>query len=138
MEEINKEKEKEMLSYMKEYRELENKKSKAKLVIEKFKKQYEEIFDTLELLECEVELIEEDQQKLAINIKDSMNEANVKNKEVGNLKFTYVTETIKRNFNSKKFFNDYSPKTKMYKEYVTESTVSDYVKVKRLENKDKE
>ena len=102
------------------------------MVIEEFKKQHQEIFDTLDSLEYEVELIENQQEGLKPDIKDAMVAADMKNEEVNYLKFTYVKSAIKRNFNTKKFYENYSSKTKMYKEYVTETPVSDYIKIKEL------
>lgn len=128
----NKEKVKQAIKIMKKYKELEDKKKKSLTVIEEFKQQHQEIFDTLDSLEYEVELIEKQQEGLKPDIKDAMVDANMKDKEVNYLKFTYVKSAIKRNFNSKKFYENYSSKTKMYKEYVTETLVSDYIKVKEL------
>lgn len=128
----NKEKVKQAIKIMKKYKELEDKKKKSLTVIEEFKQQHQEIFDTLDSLEYEVELIEKQQEGLKPDIKDAMVDANMKDKEVNYLKFTYVKSAIKRNFNSKKFYENYSSKTKMYKEYVTETPVSDYIKVKEL------
>lgn len=125
-------KEKEAIKIMKDYKELEDKKRKSLMVIEEFKKQHQEIFDTLDSLEYEVKLIEDQQESLKPDIKDAMAAADMKNEEVNYLKFTYVKPAIKRNFNTKKFYENYSSKTKMYKEYVTETPVSDYIKVKEL------
>ena len=125
-------KEKEAIKIMKDYKELEDKKRKSLMVIEEFKKQHQKIFDTLDSLEYEVELIKNQQEGLKPNIKDAMVAADMKNKEVNYLKFTYVKPAIKRNFNTKKFYENYSSKTKTYKEYVTETPVSDYIKVKEL------
>lgn len=125
-------KEKEAIKIMKDYKELEDKKRKSLMIIEEFKKQHQEIFDTLDSLEYEVELIENQQESLKPDIKDAMVAADMKNEEVNYLKFTYVKSAIKRNFNTKKFYENYSSKTKMYKEYVTETPVSDYIKIKEL------
>lgn len=125
-------KEKEAIKIMKDYKELEDKKRKSLMVIEEFKKQHQEIFDTLDSLEYEVELIENQQEGLKPDIKDAMVAADMKNEEVNYLKFTYVKSAIKRNFNTKKFYENYNSKTKMYKEYVTETEVSDYIKIKEL------
>ena len=126
----------EAIKLMNDYKDIENKRIKALLTIEEFKKQHEEIFNTLESLEYEVELLDRDKSDVVPLIKDAMVKENKKKEEIGKFRFTYVAPTIKRNFDSKKFYENYSPKTKMYKEYVTQSNVSDYVKVKELIYKD--
>ena len=59
---------------------------------------------------------------------------NIKLEEIGKFRFTYVAPTTKRNFDSKKFYKKYGPKT--YQEFVKETPVSDYIKVKELVYKD--
>ena len=115
---------------MNDYRDIENKRIKALLTIENFKKQYKEVFDTLESLEYEVELLNKNKSDLIPSIKDAMVKENKSKEEIDGFKFVYVAPTIKRSFNSKKFYKNYGPKTKMYKEYVTELSVSDYLKIK--------
>lgn len=131
-------KESKAIKLMKEYKDINNERTKALTVIEDFKKQHSDIFDTLESLEYEVELLDEKMKNLVPEIKDNMASEELKKHEEANLRFTYVAPTIKRNFDTKKFYEDYSPKTKMYKTYVTESDVSDYVKIKELVWKDEE
>lgn len=120
------------IKLMNEYKDIDIEKTKVLEVIEKFKSEHAEIFDTLESLEYEVELLNEKQNNLIPIIKDNMSSENLKKEEIGRFRFTYVAPTIKRNFNLKKFLENFSPRTKMYKDYVTESSVSDYIKVKEL------
>ena len=123
-------------TYMKKYREANLQREEIERKIEEFKKQYPEVFDTLESLEYEIEKIEEDKKQYVEQIKEQMEKENLSKDIVGKYEFTYVAPTIRRNFNGKKFYETYSPKTKMYKEFINESNVAGYVKIKELVYKD--
>lgn len=124
------------IQLMTEYNERNQEYEKALQVIEEFKKLHPEIFDTLEGLEYEAQLLKEKRDNLNENIKDEMLNENIKLEEIGKFRFTYVAPTTKRNFDSKKFYKKYGPKTKTYQEFVKETPVSDYIKVKELVYKD--
>lgn len=124
------------IQLMTEYNERNQEYEKSLQVIEEFKALHPEIFDTLEGLEYEAQLLKEKRDNLNEDIKEAMVDEKMKNEEIGKFRFTYVASTIKRNFDSKKFYKKYGPKTKTYQEFVKETPVSDYIKVKELIYKD--
>ena len=64
-----------------------------------------------------------------------MREANIP-QEVG-VRFTakYTAPYTKKNFDTKKFYEDYTPDTAMYKKYVGVTNVSDSIKISETKKK---
>lgn len=127
---INNEKETER-DLANQYIDLEQEKSEVDFKILKFKQEHQVIFDTLEALEGEKQELVEQQNAIKIKLLDKMTEKF----ELLGYSFVKVITEIKRTFNSKQFYKDYLPNTKLYKKYVTESFVEPYVRITKLKEK---
>lgn len=112
------------------YIELEQEKSKVELKIDEFKMRYKEIFDTLEGMVGEIEELNNQQNSCKEKLLNKMTEKF----EVLGYSFVKVVTEVKRTFNSKQFFKDYLPTSRLYKKYVKESNVQPYVKVTKLKD----
>lgn len=112
---------------------LEQEKAQIDFKILKFKQEHQEIFDTLEALEGEKEDLSQQQNEIKLKLLDKMTEKF----ELLGYSFVKVVTEIKRTFNSKEFYKDYLPTSRLYKKYVTESSVEPYVKVTKLKEKKK-
>lgn len=110
------------------YIKLEQEKSKVNLRIDEFKMRYKEIFDTLEGMQGEIEELNNQQNFCKEKLLNKMTEKF----EVLGYSFVKVITEVKRTFNSKEFFKDYLPTSRLYKKYVKESEVQPYVKVTKL------
>lgn len=113
------------------YIDLEQEKAKIDFNILKFKQEHQEIFDTLELMESEKQDLTEQQNQIKIKLLDKM----VEKFELLGYSFAKVITEVKRTFNSKEFYKDYLPTSKLYKKYVTETSVEPYVRVTKLKEK---
>ena len=112
------------------YIELEQEKSKVELKIDEFKMRYKEIFDTLDGMVGEIEELNNQQNSCKEKLLNKMTEKF----EVLGYSFVKVVTEVKRTFNSKQFFKDYLPTSRLYKKYVKESNVQPYVKVTKLKD----
>lgn len=117
----------------KEYIELEQEKVKVDLDVEQFKIKHQEIFDELQKIENrKIELVEQQN-----SIKSKLLDKLVEKYEVLGYSFVKVITEVKRTFDSKAFYKDYLPTSKLYKKYVTESSVEPYVRITKLKKKNK-
>ena len=91
---------------------------------------YKEIFDTLDGMVGEIEELNNQQNSCKEKLLNKMTEKF----EVLGYSFVKVVTEVKRTFNSKQFFKDYLPTSRLYKKYVKESNVQPYVKVTKLKD----
>lgn len=115
------------------YVDLEQEKAQIDFKILKFKQEHQEIFDTLDALEGEKEELSQQQNEIKVKLLDKMTEKF----ELLGYSFVKVVTEIKRSFNSKEFYKDYLPTSRLYKKYVTESSVEPYVRITKLKEKKK-
>ncbi len=115
----------------KEYVNLEREKTKLNEKIEDFKLQHQEIFDTIEAIEGERKVLEEQQEEIKTKLLSKIGEKF----ELLGYSFVKVVTEIKRTFNSKKFYEDHLPTSRLYKKYVTESAVNPYIRITKLKGK---
>lgn len=127
---INKEKETDQ-DLAKQYIECENRIDKIKSMIEKYKLDHSEIFEELQKYENQIAEIEAEKDGLKERLLDKMQEKF----ECLGYSFVKVITEVKRTFNTKLFYQDYLPTTRLYKKYVTESEVKPYVKITKLKQK---
>lgn len=111
-----------------QYVQLEQEKLEIDFKVSKFKQEHQEIFDTLEALEGEKQKLSEQQNIIKSKLLNKMTEKF----EILGYSFVKVVTEIKRTFNSKEFYKDYLPNSRLYKKYVTESSVEPYVRITKL------
>lgn len=109
----------------------------SKVIIEQdeFIKANKEVFDKINEMNDKIKQFKEEQDKVKVELKNSMREANSK-EEIG-IRFIakYTAPFTKKNFDTKKFYEDYAPDTAMYKKYVGVTNVSDSIKITEVKNK---
>lgn len=118
----------------KEYVDLEREKTKIDEKLEDFKLEHQEIFDTIESILSEKKELEEQQNVIKTKLLDKITEKF----ELLGYSFVKVVTEVKRTFDSKKFYQDHLPTSRLYKKYVKESTVEPYVRITKLKGKKKD
>ena len=118
----------------KEYVDLEREKTKIDEKLEDFKLEHQEIFDTIESILLEKKELEEQQNVIKTKLLNKITEKF----ELLGYSFVKVVTEVKRTFDSKKFYQDHLPTSRLYKKYVKESTVEPYVRITKLKSKKKD
>lgn len=115
----------------KEYVNLEREKTKIDERLEDFKLEHQEIFDTIEAILEEKKVLEEQQNEIKSKLLDKISEKF----ELLGYSFVKVITEVKRSFNTKKFYEDHQPTSRLYKKYVTETSVEPYIRITKLKNR---
>ena len=64
-----------------------------------------------------------------------MREANQKDEFNERFKVHYTAPSVRKNFDTKQFYEDYAEDTAMYKKYVKITSVKDGIKISEVKNK---
>ena len=104
------------------YTKLDLDAKKVEVEIAEFKEAHKEVFNALKVFEDKLQEIAGFQQ----NIEEDSNDI---------FRVKYTPSYTKKNFDTKKFYEDYAPESAMYKKYVGTTTVKDSIKISEVKKK---
>lgn len=117
------------------YTKLDLDAKKVEIEIAEFKEAHKEVFDALKLFENKLQEIASFQQNIQSNLLTYMREHNTEEDSNDIFRVKYTPSYTKKNFDTKKFYEDYAPESAMYKKYVGITTVKDSVKISEVKKK---
>lgn len=123
------------IDMLNEYSKLDLEAKKVQVEIAEFKEAHKEIFDILNQFNNKLLEISNSQSNIADNLLAYMREHNVTDDDNGQFKAKYTPAYTKKNFDTKKFYEDYAPESAMYKKYVGITNVKDSVKISEVKKK---
>ena len=119
-------------SLLDDYTKLDLEKQKSNIEEAEFKKKYKEIFDAYDKILEARKAIEDKQNKLKDDMLVKMRESNQKDELNERFKVHYTAPSIRKNFDTKQFYEDYAEDTAMYKKYVKTTSVKDSIKISEV------
>lgn len=122
-------------SLLDDYTKLDLDKQKNNIEEAEFKEKYKEIFDAYDKILEARKSIEDKQNELKDEMLVKMREANQKDEFNERFKVHYTAPSIRKNFDTKQFYEDYAEDTAMYKKYVKITSVKDGIKISEVKNK---
>ena len=122
-------------SLLDDYTKLDLEKQKSNIEEAEFKKKYKEIFDAYDKILEARKAIEDKQNKLKDDMLVKMRESNQKDEFNERFKVHYTAPSVRKNFDTKQFYEDYAEDTAMYKKYVKITSVKDGIKISEVKNK---
>ena len=122
-------------SLLDDYTKLDLDKQKNNIEEAKFKEKYKEIFDAYDKILEARKSIEDKQNELKDEMLVKMREANQKDEFNERFKVHYTAPSVRKNFDTKQFYEDYAEDTAMYKKYVKITSVKDGIKISEVKNK---
>lgn len=122
-------------SLLDDYTKLDLDKQKNNIEEAEFKEKYKEIFDAYDKILEARKSIEDKQNELKDEMLVKMREANQKDEFNERFKVHYTAPSVRKNFDTKQFYEDYAEDTAMYKKYVKITSVKDGIKISEVKNK---
>lgn len=122
-------------SLLDDYTKLDLDKQKNNIEEAEFKEKYKEIFDAYDKILEARKSIEDKQNKLKDDMLVKMRESNQKDEFNERFKVHYTAPSVRKNFDTKQFYEDYAEDTAMYKKYVKITSVKDGIKISEVKNK---
>lgn len=122
-------------SLLDDYTKLDLDKQKNNIEEAEFKEKYKEIFDAYDKILEARKSIEDKQNELKDEMLVKMREANQKDEFNERFKVHYTAPSVRKNFDTKQFYEDYTEDTAMYKKYVKITSVKDGIKISEVKNK---
>ena len=122
-------------SLLDDYTKLDLDKQKNNIEEAEFKEKYKEIFDAYDKILEARKSIEDKQNELKDEMLVKMREANQKDEFNERFKVHYIAPSVRKNFDTKQFYEDYAEDTAMYKKYVKITSVKDGIKISEVKNK---
>ena len=117
------------------YTKLDLDAKKVEVEIAEFKEAHKEVFNALKVFEDKLQEIAGFQQNIQSNLLTYMREHNIEEDSNDIFRVKYTPSYTKKNFDTKKFYEDYAPESAMYKKYVGITTVKDSVKISEVKKK---
>lgn len=117
------------------YTKLDLDAKKVEVEIAEFKEAHKEVFDALKVFENKLQEIAGFQQNIQSNLLTYMREHNTEEDSNDIFRVKYTPSYTKKNFDTKKFYEDYAPESAMYKKYVGTTIVKDSVKISEVKKK---
>jgi hypothetical protein len=117
------------------YTKLDLDAKKVEVEIAEFKEAHKEVFNALKVFENKLQEIAGFQQNIQSNLLTYMREHNTEEDSNDIFRVKYTPSYTKKNFDTKKFYEDYAPESAMYKKYVGITTVKDSVKISEVKKK---
>lgn len=117
------------------YTKLDLDAKKVEVEIAEFKEAHKEVFNALKVFEDKLQEIADFQQNIQSNLLTYMREHNIEEDSNDIFRVKYTPSYTKKNFDTKKFYEDYAPESAMYKKYVGITTVKDSVKISEVKKK---
>lgn len=117
------------------YTKLDLDAKKVEVEIAEFKEAHKEVFNALKVFENKLQEIAGFQQNIQSNLLTYMREHNIEEDSNDIFRVKYTPSYTKKNFDTKKFYEDYAPESAMYKKYVGITTVKDSVKISEVKKK---
>ena len=117
------------------YTKLDLDAKKVEVEIAEFKEAHKEVFNALKVFENKLQEIAGFQQNIQSNLLTYMREHNTEEDSNDIFRVKYTPSYTKKNFDTKKFYEDYAPESVMYKKYVGITTVKDSVKISEVKKK---
>ena len=122
-------------SLLDDYTKLDLDKQKNNIEEAEFKEKYKEIFNAYDKILEARKSIEDKQNELKDEMLVKMREANQKDEFNERFKVHYTAPSVRKNFDTKQFYEDYAEDTAMYKKYVKITSVKDGIKISEVKNK---
>lgn len=119
-------------SLLDDYTKLDLDKQKNNIEEAEFKEKYKEIFDAYDKILEARKSIEDKQNELKDEMLVKMREANQKDEFNERFKVHYTAPSVRKNFDTKQFYEDYAEDTAMYKKYVKITSVKDGIKISEV------
>ena len=120
---------------LEEYTKLDSDAKKVEVEIAEFKEAHKEVFNALKVFENKLQEIAGFQQNIQSNLLTYMREHNTEEDSNDIFRVKYTPSYTKKNFDTKKFYEDYAPESAMYKKYVGTTTVKDSIKISEVKKK---
>ena len=117
------------------YTKLDLDAKKVEVEIAEFKEAHKEVFNALKVFENKLQEIADFQQNIQSNLLTYMREHNTEEDSNDIFRVKYTPSYTKKNFDTKKFYEDYAPESAMYKKYVGTTTVKDSIKISEVKKK---
>lgn len=117
------------------YTEVELEIQKAYIEQDAFMKEHKEVFETYEASNDKIAEFRKEQDRIKEELLTKMRETNTFDEENDRFKAKYTAPYTKKNFDTKKFYEDYAEDTAMYKKYVGISNVKESIKISEVKKK---
>ena len=117
------------------YTDVELEIQKTYIEQDEFMKANKEIFEKYEAMQEKISEFRKEQDKIKDELLTKMRETNTFDEENDRFKAKYTAPYTKKNFDTKKFYEDYAEDTAMYKKYVGISNVKESIKISEIKKK---
>lgn len=129
---VNEKEEETAKDILNRYTEIDLEIQKVRIQQSDFMLAHADIFDKFNQMNAKIEEFKKDQDKVQEELLTKMRETNLPEESNNRFKAKYTAPSIRKNFDTKKFYEDYKENTAMYKKYVGITNVKDSIKISEV------